>query len=195
MNYLAHAFLADETDEYLIGSFIGDFVKGTITDRYGSEITRGIILHRKVDVFADSHVLSCASRDIFTGPLRRYAGIILDICYDHFLSRHWSDYADTVLSDFIARIYKLLQEYRDLLPERLKAVLPRILEQNWLERYLTLKGVEITLERISKRIKREVRLSKSMPDIQANYEILGKNFRAFFPDLIAFARTWTDKSN
>ena len=195
MNYLAHAFLADETDEYLIGSFIGDFIKGTIKNRYSHDITKGIMLHRKVDVFADSHELSCASREIFAGPRRRYAGIILDICYDHFLSRHWSRYADSELSEFVSRVYQLLQEYRYVLPERLEAVLPRLFKENWLESYQTLTGVEYSLKRVSNRFRHEVHLNKSIQDIKSNYEILEYNFNAFFPDLIGFTREWMDKSN
>ena len=195
MNYLAHAFLADETDEYLIGSFIGDFVKGTLRNRYSHEITKGIILHRKVDVFADSHALSCSSREIFAGSRRRYAGIILDICYDHFLAKHWSEYADSELPEFVYRVYELLQDYRPLLPERLKNVLPRLFKENWLESYLTLNGVEFSLKRISRRLRHEVYLEDSIQDIKSNYEILEYNFSAFFPDLIGFTREWMDNSN
>jgi acyl carrier protein phosphodiesterase len=195
MNYLAHAFLADETDEYLIGSFIGDFIKGTIGNRYSHDITKGIMLHRKVDVFADSHALSCASRDLFAGPRRRYAGIILDICYDHFLARHWSKYADSKLSEFVSRVYQLLEAYRYVLPERLQTALPRLFKENWLESYLTLKGVEFSLERISKRLRHEAHLDKSMQEIKLNYEILEHNFSIFFPELIGFTREWMDYSN
>ena len=127
--------------------------------------------------------------------MRRYAGIILDICYDHFLARHWSRYADSELSKFVSRVYQLLQEYRYVLPERLEAVLPRLFKENWLESYQTLTGVECSLKRVSNRFRHEVHLNKSIQDIKSNYEILEYNFNAFFPDLIGFTREWMDKSN
>ena len=194
MNYLAHAYLADNSDEFLIGSFIGDFVKGSVGERFGREVADGIIFHRKIDVFADTHAMTIASKKVFGSPQRRYAGIILDICYDHFLSRHWSDYSDIELPEFIARVYDLLQKHIDILPERLKTAMPHLLKHNWLEGYATLQGVEKTLERISQRIKRDIHLTESMQDIKGNYDLLEKNFGAFFPDLMEFARAWPDRA-
>ena len=190
MNYLAHAYLADNSDEFLIGSFIGDFVKGAVGNRFSREVADGIIFHRKIDAFADTHAVTIASKRVFSGPHYRFAGIILDVCYDHFLSKHWTVYSEIKLPIFITRVYDLLQQHVDILPEKLKSVLPHLLKHNWLEGYATLKGVEVTLERISKRFKRDIHLTESMQDIKKNYGLLEKNFEAFFPDLIKFSRTY-----
>jgi acyl carrier protein phosphodiesterase len=188
MNYLAHAYLAESSDEFLIGSFIGDFVKGSVGDHYSSEITNGILFHRQVDTFTDSHKLTRASRRLFSRQRRRFAGIILDICYDHFLSKHWSTFADAELSGFIERIYSVLKRHRSILPSKLQTVLPRMLQQNWLACYRTLDGVDITLNRIAKRISRENVLSGSIDEVKDNYQRLEDNFLAFFPDLLEFAQ-------
>ncbi len=191
MNYLAHLYLADTSDEFLIGSFLGDFVKGSIGDRYSQGINTGIKFHRKVDIFADTHEKSVASRNLFSREKRRFAGIILDICYDHFLSKHWSKYSDTALPEFIDHVYDLLPKYQDIFPQRLKSVLPLLISQNWLGTYLTLKGVEITLNRIAKRISRKNSLEGSVSEIRSNYADLETNFLAFFPDLVAFTKSFT----
>jgi acyl carrier protein phosphodiesterase len=190
MNYLAHVYLADTSDEFLIGSFLGDFVKGSIGDQYSQQISTGIKFHRKIDTYADRHEKTVASRNLFSREKRRFAGIILDICYDHFLSKHWSEYSDTALPEFIARVYDLLQEYQDIFPQRLKSALPRLISQNWLGTYLTLEGVEITLNRIAKRISRRNSLEGSVSEIRSNYADLEKNFLAFFPDLVAYAKSF-----
>ena len=190
MNYLAHLYLADTSDEFLIGSFLGDFVKGSIGDQYSPEISTGIIFHRKIDTFADAHEKTVASRNLFSREKRRFAGIILDICYDHFLTKHWSEYSDTVLSEYIVHVYDLLQKYQDNFPRRLKIVLPRLINQNWLGTYATLTGVEITLNRIAKRISRKNSLEGSMAEIRSNYADLEANFLAFFPDLVAYAKSF-----
>jgi len=190
MNYLAHLYLADTSDEFLIGSFLGDFVKGSIGDRYSQGISTGIKFHRKIDTYADTHEKTVASRNLFSREKRRFAGIILDICYDHFLSKHWSEYSDTALPEFIDHVYDLLQKYQDIFPQRLKSVLPRLISQNWLGTYLTLKGVEITLNRIAKRISRKNSLEGSVSEIRSNYADLETNFLAFFPDLVAFAKSF-----
>ena len=190
MNYLAHLYLANTSDEFLIGSFLGDFVKGSISDQYSQEISTGIKFHRKIDIFADTHEKTVASRNLFSPEKRRFAGIILDICYDHFLSKHWSKYSDTILPEFIAHVYDLLQEYQDIFPQRLKNVLPRLISQNWLGTYLTLTGVEITLNRIEKRISRKNSLEGSVSEIRTNYADLEKNFLVFFPDLVVYAKSF-----
>ena len=191
MNYLAHLYLADTSDEFLIGSFLGDFVKGSIGDQYSPGISTGIKFHRKIDIYADMHEKTVASRNLFSREKRRFAGIILDICYDHFLSKHWSEYSDAALPEFIEYVYDLLQKYQDIFPQRLKSVLPRLISQNWLGTYVTLKGVEITLNRIARRISRKNSLEGSVSEIRSNYADLETNFLAFFPDLVAFAESFT----
>lgn len=190
MNYLAHAYLAEASDEYLVGSFMGDFVKGPVADGYSPEITSGILFHRRIDAYADGHALTRSSRNLFSPLRRRYAGIILDICYDHFLSKHWSVYADSELSSFINRVYEALNRHRDILPVRLQSVLPRMQAQNWLGCYRSLDGVDLTLRRIAKRIQRKNYLEGSIREIRSNYPHLEKNFLAFFPDLLEFAESF-----
>jgi acyl carrier protein phosphodiesterase len=88
-------------------------------------------------------------------------------------------------------VYELLWKYNEILPQRLKTVLPRMIRQNWLGSYLTLEGVETTLNRISKRISRKNSLDGAMVEIQSHYVALEKNFLAFFPDLVAFAKSYS----
>ena len=190
MNYLAHLLLAEDNEASLLGSFLGDFVKGDIGSRYSPGVARGIQLHRKVDVFADAHPKTKASRRLFSPMRRRYAGIILDICYDHFLSIHWSDYADIELGRFIQKVYAVFDKNRAVLPERLQTILPRMIRQNWLGCYGSLEGVDLTLSRISKRIHRENHLAGSVIEIKEHYTELESNFREFFPELIEFARQY-----
>lgn len=190
MNYLAHAYLAESSDEFLIGSIMGDFVKGPVDGLFTPQIASGVVFHRRVDAFADNHEMSRASRNLFSPRCRRYAGVILDICYDHFLSKNWTVYADSDLAEFILRVYETLQHYYDILPARLQLVLPRMVQQNWLNCYRTLGGVDITLGRIAQRLHRENTLDDSIGEIRKNYRQLERNFHAFFPDLLDFARSF-----
>jgi acyl carrier protein phosphodiesterase len=187
MNYLAHAYLADIDDDFMLGSFIGDFVKGNLSERFSRDIKAGIAFHRKIDGFADAHERSRFSRNMFLGHRRRYAGIILDICYDHFLSKHWCQYADCALPDFIERVYQVLDAREAVLPSRLRAVMPRMRRENWLACYATLDGVQLTLERVSRRLRDKEALDGVMEDILRDYVKLEKNFFVFFQDLTAYA--------
>ena len=190
MNYLAHAFLADTPDRYLVGNLIADFVKGKVSHHTDRQIAAGIRFHRKVDVFADNHDMTIASRKLFSPQRRRTAGIVLDICYDHFLAKNWNRYADMELAVFVTRVYDVLQRHLDLLPQRFCEVFPRMRKQNWLGSYGSLTSVELTLTRMSRRLSGNHRLEEAMPDIRTHYGALEANFSAFFPDLIEFARNY-----
>jgi acyl carrier protein phosphodiesterase len=186
MNYLAHLFLAEDSPEAMIGNLLGDFVKGVLGDRYSPELTKGIRLHRKIDTYADSHPVTRSSRNRFSPERRRYAGIIVDVCYDHFLSKHWSQFADMELSLFISKVYGVLQSHKSILPEKLRSILPRMIQENWLGAYQAVKGVEMTLNRISRRLKRRNQIVGSIEEVLLHYEGLKDDFLAFFPDLIAY---------
>ena len=190
MNYLAHAYLAETNDRFQIGNLIADFVKGSAAKSYDGKIAAGIIFHRRVDTFADGHDMTIASRRLFAPERRRTAGVVLDICYDHFLAKNWHRYADIELAEFVGRVYDLLQSHLDQLPERFRQVFPRMIEQNWLASYGSLEGVEVALARMSRRLSGNIRLDDAMVDISANYGALEGNFSAFFPDLIEFARNY-----
>lgn len=167
---------------------MGDFVKGTLTDQYSELITKGIRRHRKIDVYSDSHPIPLKSRNRFSGEQRRFAGIIVDVCYDHFLSQHWDRYSDKERSDFIDDVYRTLSAHRSILPDRLQGILPLMIEQDWLGSYYSLTGVEAALSGISRRCKRINPLGTSITEIEQNYHGLESDFLDFFPQLIGFVK-------
>ena len=188
MNYLAHLYLAKDSPELLLGSILGDFVKGAIGDRYPLKIKRGIELHRIIDTYTDSHPTTRASRNLYGPCRRRFAGIIVDLCYDHFLYRHWSAYADVALKPFISRVYHVLTIHRTVLPKRLAAMVPFMVSEDWLGSYQDLRGVEAALSRLSVRITNGTRLAGAVEEIKQHYHSLEMNFLIFFPDLIDFVQ-------
>src|SRR6476661_6124760 len=117
MNYLAHLFLSEGTPESLIGNLLGDFVKGTPVNLYPEEIRKGIDLHRKVDSYTDSHAIVRSSKSLVCADRRRFAGVLIDVFYDHFLAKNWLEYSEIPLRDFSRHVYKILQDNRDILPE------------------------------------------------------------------------------
>ena len=186
MNYLAHLYLAQDSTESMIGSILGDFVKGSAKDQYPDEIKKGIELHRKIDSYTDSHPMTQASRRLYRSPWRRFAGIIVDLCYDHFLYRHWSKFTDAALTAFILNAYEILKTHQAILPERLQAMIPFMIRDDWLGSYRDLNGVEQALKRLSRRVTNGNRLVSAIDDIKVHYRELEANFLIFFPDLIRF---------
>ena len=187
MNYLAHLFLSEGTPESLIGNLLGDFVKGTAVNLYPEEIRKGIDLHRKVDSYTDSHPIVRSSKSLVSSHRRRFAGVLIDVFYDHFLAKNWLEYSEIPLRDFSQDVYKILQDNRDILPDSLQRVLPTIIARDLLSSYQEIAEIGITLTRMSARLKRTNNLASGIEDLTANYQRLESDFRDFFPDLIKYA--------
>ena len=103
MNYLAHLHLGGDTPAQLLGSLYGDFVKGPLAGQWPADIEAAIRLHRRIDVFTDSHPLQAQARARFALERRRYSGILLDVFFDHCLALNWGDYAAEPLPRFTGR--------------------------------------------------------------------------------------------
>jgi len=99
VNFLAHLWLADQTQTSLAGSVLGDVVRGADLTAYPDEIAQGIRLHRKVDATTDRHPLIVAARERFAQGHRRYAGIVLDLACDYVLSTDWPRYSQRALPE------------------------------------------------------------------------------------------------
>jgi acyl carrier protein phosphodiesterase len=190
LNYLSHLLFAGTSEDALLGSLLGDFVKGSTKGRFSAAVSDAILLHRKIDSFADAHMVTRRSRSRISPLRRRFAGIIVDVCYDHFLSRHWRDFSMIDLQSFVERVYVVLRKNRDLLPERLSRILPCMISENWLGSYIHLERVGVALDRIAGRLSRGGLFISAVTEIEANYEAMQIDFLAFFPDLAAFCTEW-----
>ena len=186
MNYLAHLFLSSGDDGALIGNLLGDFVKGNPKGLYNDVVTEGILHHRRVDTFADAHPVTRASRNRIGRNRRRFAGIIIDVCYDHFLARHWPRFSSEDLDAFTRRVYGVLNRHRQILPTRLKRILPVMVAEDWLGGYADMDRLAATLDRIAGRLSNGSRFKGAISDVRANYTALEGDFFDFFPDLVAF---------
>lgn len=189
MNFLAHLYVADDSADAKMGSVLGDFVKGTPDRRFSAATRDAIYEHRAVDRFTDTHPIVLASKGLMSRHRRRYAGIIVDICYDHFLCRHWSRYSQESLSDFIEATYGSLQAYTGFLPEQAAVMIKRLITDDWLHSYQTVEGISVVLNRVSRRIRRTNTLWGSGEELLQNYGVLDEHFCLFFDDLLNFVKT------
>jgi acyl carrier protein phosphodiesterase len=187
VNYLAHLYLAGESDGLIAGALLGDFVKGRLdTLPLPAEWVEGVRLHRAIDAFTDRHPVVVRSRGRFE-ERRRVAGIIVDLAYDHFLAVHWSAFCDEPLHHFCRRRYDLLLSRREQFPPSLRELLPRIAAQDWLGSYAELAKVAFALERIGSRLRRADLLADVQRDLERHYDPLERDFLAFFPELAEYA--------
>ncbi|MEA1607579.1 acyl carrier protein phosphodiesterase [Pseudomonas spirodelae] len=185
MNYLAHLHLGGDAPAQLLGSLYGDFVKGPLAGQWPADIEAAIRLHRCIDVFTDSHPLQLQARARFPAERRRYAGILLDVFFDHCLALNWADYAAEPLPIFTGRVYQVLNS-EPRLPERLALIAPRMAAQDWLGSYREFAVLAQVVAGIDRRLSRPGLLIGGLVELQQLYQPLLADFQQFYPELQAF---------
>ena len=188
MNFLAHLYLSGDDPKIMVGNFIGDFVKGRdLANRYEADVAFGVELHRSIDAFTDRHPVVRISKKRLWEKYRHYAGVIVDMYYDHFLSSQWEQFHPIPLSKFSVDSYRLLEEHRQLLPDRLRVILPYMIKGNWLLGYGTIDGIGQALSGMSRRTPYNSRMDEATQELRVNYELFKGEFLNFFPELRDYA--------
>ena len=189
MNYLAHIRLAGDDPECLIGNFLGDFVKGRLPeDCYTPGIRRGIMMHRRIDAWTDSHEITRECVRLISPERRRWGRVILDIFYDHLLAVNWESYSNESLRDFLDRAYGIILGAADIFPERAAARIITIIEDGWIEKYRSISGLSVVFEGMSRRVRRKNPLSGSERELVAHYDEMNEHFNRFFPEILEYAK-------
>jgi acyl carrier protein phosphodiesterase len=183
LNFLAHIYLSGNSREILIGNFIGDYVKGKNMDGFPDEVKKGILLHRSIDSFTDGHALTRSSKKIVADKYGLYAGIVVDIYYDHFLSTNWHLYSETPLREYIRDRYSMLDSGFSIFPAGVKSWFPYFIKSNWLETYTSLNGLNMVFKRMSHRTSLPDHAEYAISQLEQNYEWLKGNFFKFFSDM------------
>ena len=186
MNFLAHLYFADDTSDSRMGSLLGDFIKGRPGSHFSRETLHGIWRHRAIDQFTDKHPTVRESKNLISPERRRFSGIIVDICYDHFLCQNWSRYSTNSLSQFFNITYSSLQAYDGFLPDKASLIIQRFITEDWLRSYQSISGISSVLDRVSKRISRTNSMHGSGIELIRNYDAFNQQFLNFFSDLIQF---------
>lgn len=181
MNYLVHLYLADPSDESLLGNLMGDFVKGPLDERFPPSIAAGIDLHRHIDSFAHTDPVFRSSKDRLDRSFGYFRAILVDIFYDHIMARDWSRYSSVPLESFAEHVYAALRRHHSSLPEGLREVAPRMIRHNWLVSYRNEETIRRVLERISQRLSRPNPVAEGFGEWQRHREGLTSDFARFLP--------------
>ncbi len=167
----------------MVGNFIADTVGGPahLDDKTGVRL--GIEIHRAIDEFTDTHPLVLESRKLLYPYFSKYAAVVQDIFYDHFLAVEWSAYSDVPLREFAARVYLTLGRHSEWFNERAQRTYFYMTTQNWLENYATEAGIDRSLKGMAHRAKFHSNMENSLPALRENRESMRSHFSAFFPQL------------
>jgi acyl carrier protein phosphodiesterase len=188
MNYLAHIYLSGDNDLVTIGNFIADGVKGKSYKEYPKDIQIGILLHRNIDTFTDVHEVFRQSTKRLHEKYGHYSGIIVDILYDHFLAKNWSNYSDVSLNNYVEHFYELLEAHYELLPLRIQKMMPYMMTDNWLVNYASIDGISKALEGMDRRTKNRSGMKDAVTELELFYSDFETEFSNFFEELIRFSK-------
>lgn len=188
MNFLAHIFLSGENDKLKLGNFMADSIRGNTYKKYPKEIKKGILLHRAIDSFTDTHPIYRQSKHRLHEKCGHYSGVIMDIFYDHYLAKNWSNYSCEKLEDYAERFYEFAKENHHLLTDRIKGMLPYMIARNWLVSYSNLAGLEMILFQMDHKTKNRVAMHEAMVELAQFDKQFEQEFFVFFAELQLFCR-------
>jgi acyl carrier protein phosphodiesterase len=185
VNYLAHALLSQSDEPALIGNIAGDHVKGRLEGRaLHPGVLRGLRRHRAVDALSDRHPATEAPRALFPQGQRRFAGILLDVLFDHLLTRHWSRFSREPLAQFQARVYRVIEARASLLPDGFQRIGPGWARARWLTAYESIDGVAAVIDRMAARRDSARALQHLLDRALTQEAVIEEAFLRLFPDLI-----------
>jgi acyl carrier protein phosphodiesterase len=188
MNLLAHAYLSFDQPEMLVGNMINDYVKGKKQFDYPDAIHKGMILHRDIDDFTDTHPVTKKLKSYFKDEYRLYAGAFGDVVYDHFLANDKNQFAsDEILQQFSTNVYKVLDDHIDLLPPTFQGMIPYMKKENWLYNYKSPKGIKNSFAGLVRRAAYITDSDTAFKIFTEHYNDIQICYDEFFPQLKSFA--------
>jgi len=188
VNFLAHFHLAWPDEELIVGALEGDFRKGPLRGELPHNIEQGVKLHRAIDAFTDTHPLIEQLRRQFPKGLRRYAGIVIDISFDHYLTHNWHRFSSQSLKQFTEFVYVTLDQNKEVLSDRARKMMQRLIDYDILCAYHDWNAVPATASRVGERFRHGNPLREIQPSIEPLRSNLENTFLEFYPDLQEFCQ-------
>lgn len=184
MNFLAHIYLSGPDEDIQLGNFLGDFVKGKQFSDFPERIQAGILLHRHIDSYTDTHKVVRESKLKLRKGFGHYAPVIVDVFYDHFLALDWKKHHPEDLKTFTESFYAMASSKSGMLPPLAIKMLGYMSADNWLYHYQFKEGIRRTLTGMSRRTTFNSRMELAHEALEEHYESFSREFNIFFPELI-----------
>ena len=191
MNFLAHLCLANGEPGLMLGGLFGDFVRGRrALKTFPEPVRQGIVLHRYIDRCTDHSSVVKKLRRQFPREFRRYAGIIIDLAFDHELAVNWWRYMPGSLERFDLEVRDLLRDNSELVPEKLTGFM-RYADRHGL--FTAYREEDVTLYALAgvgTRLSRPNplhRVSEIWPELAPEFKL---SFRQFFPQIQSEVLDW-----
>ncbi len=183
MNFLAHIYLSGDNDLIKIGNFMADGIRGKQYENFPLDIQKGIVLHRAIDTYTDAHPVFRQSTKRLHTNYHHYAGVIVDVFYDHFLAKNWNLYSNEKLEDYVARFYQSLDKNIAVLSDKTRNFMPYMIQHNWLVSYQTVEGITKILTQMDSRTNNQSKMRFANTELVKFYSEFENEFTLFFKDL------------
>ncbi len=193
MNFLAHIYLSGNNEDVKFGNYIGDFVKGKKYKKYRDDIKKGILLHREIDSYTDKHPIVHKSIVRMRPAYGKYAGVVIDILYDHFLSKKWDDYSCEKLESFVVDFHYTVLERLGKLPRKARRFTFPFLKKKRLLCYANLTCFEEVLQKMAIYTSMPNNVKEAMKIINEDYDLFEDEFTIFFKDLQKHAKIFLNE--
>ncbi|MFN4144652.1 MAG: ACP phosphodiesterase [Runella sp.] len=188
MNYLAHFYLSFDQEPLIVGNLLGDFARGRLDHPrhvgYSQAIKQGILLHRQIDFFTDTHPVGEACRRALPDRFGKYKNVVMDMYFDYFLAKRFEQFHSIPLQDFAAGIYAILEKHRSVFPADALPLIDSMTRYDWLYHYQFREGMARSFAGMARRFDFLKGIEQADEELfmhEARYEAF---FDAFFPDLI-----------
>lgn len=185
MNFLFHMLLSGTDEQLLLGNFMGDFVKGSLQDRFAPQVRNGVLLHRRIDSYAEQHPLFRQSRYRLAPEYGLYRGVMVDLFYDYFLVNSWHTWSAEPFDRFLARTRGVVEHHRAQLPVAMQPLVAVIFDE-LLPSYATIEGIGQAFSRMSRRVSRPNPLQGCEMELSRHHQALQSDFCGFTPDICRF---------
>ena len=191
MNFLAHLCLANGDSGLMLGGLLGDFIRGRRALRnFPGPIRQGIVLHRYIDRRTDHSPTVKMLRRGFPREFRRYAGIIIDLAFDHELAVNWWRYMPGSLERFDVEVRDLLRDNTGLVPEGLGNFMDYADRHGLFSAYREEDVILFALAGMGTRLTRPNplhRVAEIWPELAPEFKMA---FRQFFPEIQSEVLEW-----
>lgn len=183
MNHLAHLYLSSDDDEELVGQFIADAVKGSDFNLYSPNIRQGILLHRWVDSFTDTHELVKELRAAYRPKMGLYSGVLIDLVFDYYLAKDFQIHAGRELEEFQQFTFSVLNKHEETFPDKMKNYFFHMKDKEFMLNYAYPKGMATIVRQMGMRHSRAEALIAAADYFDDYAEMASDCFPKFFEEL------------
>jgi len=201
VNFLAHCLLAeqaatrlnlpaDATRMLIAGGFIGDFLKGPVSESLPAALGVGVRLHRRIDAYSNQNDAIRRSCNRFPAVLRRLAPPLVDVVADHLLAHAWHDHHEQPLNAFAQQTYQHIGASDAHLPVRGQEFFQWMVDNDLLTSYLEWASVERGMRSVTRRLRRQDLDEHLSRDVPGLINDLQQDFDVYFPEIQQHAIEW-----